>query len=67
MALLQGHDTTTLTIGGMHCGGYARSIEQALREVSSVSAVSADASTKTADVPGSASANDLLAAVAAAG
>lgn len=56
-----------LNIPGMHCGGCARTIEKALRQVAGVNAASADAGRKIAEVAGSASTADLIAAVEAAG
>lgn len=56
-----------LNIPGMHCGGCARTIEKALRSVSGVDAVSADAGRKIAEIDGSASSADLVAAVKTAG
>ncbi len=56
-----------LNISGMHCGGCARTIEKALRQVAGVNAASADVGRKIAEVAGSASAADLIAAVGTAG
>ncbi len=58
---------TVLNIPGMHCGGCARTIEKALRQVAGVNAASADAWRKIAEVAGLASAADLIAAVEVAG
>ena len=60
-------DRTALNIPGMHCDGCARTIEKALHEVAGVEVARADAGRKIAEVAGSASGADLVAAVLAAG
>ena len=58
-------DRTVLDIPGMHCGGCARTIEKALHQVAGVEVAKADAGKKIAEVAGSASGADLVAAVLA--
>ena len=60
-------DRTVLTIPGMHCGGCAKTIEKALHGVPGVEVAKADPGRKIAEVAGSASAADRIAAVGAAG
>ena len=60
-------DLTVLNIPGMHCGGCARTIEKALHQVAGVEVAKADPKRKIAEVAGSASGADLVAAVEAAG
>ena len=59
-------DWTALNIPGMHRDGCARTIEKALHEVAGVEVARADAGRKIAEVAGSASGADLVAAVEAA-
>lgn len=62
--------TITLNILGMACGGYAATVRQALEAVAGVIAVQVTLEAASAEVridPAVASAESLLAAVAAAG
>ena len=60
-------DRTVLNIPGMYCGGCARTIEKALHQVAGVEVAKADPKRKIAEVMGSVSGADLVAAVEAAG
>ena len=60
-------DQQTLLIEGMRCAGCVRSVENALRAVAGVTAVSVNLATQTASIAGNAETNALIKAVVNAG
>ena len=59
--------STTLKIEGMHCASCQKPIEKALRETAGVSDVSVNLASRVVSIESSASNEDLIAAVSAAG
>ena len=56
-----------ITVSGMSCGGCEESVEEALAAVSGVTAVDADRTTEAATIEGSATVDELVAVIEAAG
>ena len=59
--------TTTITVEGMSCDHCEQTVEEALEEVSGVTAVTVDRESKQASVDGEAEVTTLVAAVEDAG
>ncbi|MDG5819549.1 cation transporter [Natronococcus sp. A-GB7] len=56
-----------ITVSGMSCEGCEESVQEALTAVSGVTAVDVDRTTEAASIEGSASVDELVAAVEGAG
>lgn len=56
-----------ITVSGMSCEGCEESVQEALTAVSGVTAVDVDRTTEAATIEGSASVDELMAAVEGAG